>query len=164
MTPWNSPGQNTGVGSLFTLQGFFPTQGLYPGLLHCSQILYQLSHKGSLLLKLDSKLKHNFQTVVCVCWSLSCVGLCDLMGQAPLSTGFSRQEYSSGLSCPSPGDLPNPGTEAGSSASQANSLPTKPPGSSSKLQHELGIFSKVSGSNKEESLYDICHCKKVNSF
>ena len=86
------------------------------------------------------------------------------MGQAPLSTGFSRQEYSSGLSCPSPGDLPNPGTEAGSSASQANSLPTKPPGSSSKLQHELGIFSKVSGSNKEESLYDICHCKKVNSF
>ena len=31
--------------------------------------------------------------------------------QAPLFTGFSRQEYRSGLPCPSPGDLPNPGTE-----------------------------------------------------
>ena len=45
--PWNSPGQNTGVGSLFLLQGIFPTQELNPGLLHCTQILYQLSHKGS---------------------------------------------------------------------------------------------------------------------
>ena len=50
-TPWtvpmNSPGQNTGVGSLFLLQGIFPTQGSSPGLLHCRRILYQLSHKGS---------------------------------------------------------------------------------------------------------------------
>ena len=37
--PWNSPGQNTGVGSLSHLQGIFPTQGSYPGLLHCRQIL-----------------------------------------------------------------------------------------------------------------------------
>ena len=42
---WNPPGQNTGVGSLFLLQGIFPTQGLNPGLPHCRQILYQLSHK-----------------------------------------------------------------------------------------------------------------------
>ena len=47
-SPWNSPGQNTGVGNLSLLQGIFPTQGLSPGLLHCRQILYQLSHKGSL--------------------------------------------------------------------------------------------------------------------
>ena len=52
VTPWlyspqNSPGQNTGVGSLSLLQGIFPTQGLNPGLLHCRRILYQLSHKGS---------------------------------------------------------------------------------------------------------------------
>ena len=46
--PWNSPGQNTGVGSLSLLQGIFPTQGLNPGLLHCRWILYHLSHKGSL--------------------------------------------------------------------------------------------------------------------
>ena len=46
-SPWNSPGQNTGVGSLSLLQGFFPTQGPNPGLPHCGQILYKLSHKGS---------------------------------------------------------------------------------------------------------------------
>ena len=46
-SPWNSPGQNTGVGSLSLLQGTFPTQKSNPGLPHCRQILYQLSHKGS---------------------------------------------------------------------------------------------------------------------
>ena len=45
--PWNSPGQNTGVGSLSLLQGIFPTQGSNLGLPHCRQILYQLSHKRS---------------------------------------------------------------------------------------------------------------------
>ena len=45
---WNSPGQNTGVASLSLLQGIFQTQGSNPGLPHCRQILYQLSHKGSL--------------------------------------------------------------------------------------------------------------------
>ena len=46
-SPWNSPGQNTGVGSLSLLQGIFPIQVLNPGLPHCRQILYQLSHQGS---------------------------------------------------------------------------------------------------------------------
>ena len=46
-SPWNSPGQNTGVGSLSLLQGIFPTQGSNPGLPHCRRILYQLSHQGS---------------------------------------------------------------------------------------------------------------------
>ena len=46
-SPWNSPAQSTGVGILFLLQGIFPTQGSNPGLPHCRQILYQLSHKGS---------------------------------------------------------------------------------------------------------------------
>ena len=45
--PWNSPGQNTGVGSLSLLQGIFPTQGSNPGLLHRRRILDQLSHKES---------------------------------------------------------------------------------------------------------------------
>ena len=44
--PWNSPGQNTGVGSLSLLQGIFPTQGSNPGLPHCRWILYQRSHQG----------------------------------------------------------------------------------------------------------------------
>ena len=55
--PWNSVGPNTGVGGLSLLQGIFPTQGLNPGLLHCRQILYQLSHQrspnGYLILKLN---------------------------------------------------------------------------------------------------------------
>ena len=46
-SPWNSPGQNTGLGSLSLLQRIFPTEGLNPGLPHYRQILYQLSHKGS---------------------------------------------------------------------------------------------------------------------
>ena len=45
---WNPPGQDSGVGSLSLLPGIFPTQRSNPGLLHCRQILYQLSHQGSL--------------------------------------------------------------------------------------------------------------------
>ena len=47
--------------------------------------------------------------------------------QAPLSMGFSRHDYWSGLPLPSPVDLPNPGIEPGSPALQADSLPTEPP-------------------------------------
>ena len=46
-SPWNSPGQNIGVGSLSLFQKLFPTQGLSPGPMHCEWILYQLSHRGS---------------------------------------------------------------------------------------------------------------------
>ena len=46
-SPWNSPGQNTGVGSLSLLQGMFPTQGLHPDVPPGRRILYQLSHQGS---------------------------------------------------------------------------------------------------------------------
>ena len=44
-SPRNSPGQNTRTGSLFLLQGIFPTQGSNLGLPHCRRILYQLSHQ-----------------------------------------------------------------------------------------------------------------------
>ena len=46
-SPWNSPGQNTGVGRLSLLQGIFPTQGSNPDLPHCRHILYQLSYQES---------------------------------------------------------------------------------------------------------------------
>ena len=46
-SPWNSVGQNTGMGSLSLLQGIFPTKGSNPGLPHCVWILFQLSQKGS---------------------------------------------------------------------------------------------------------------------
>ena len=45
-SPWNSAGQNVGVGSLCLLQGIFPTQRSNSGPLHCRRILYQLSHNG----------------------------------------------------------------------------------------------------------------------
>ena len=44
--PWNSPGKSAGVSCHSLLQGIFPTQRLNPGLPHCRQILYQLSHQG----------------------------------------------------------------------------------------------------------------------
>ena len=50
-------------------------------------------------------------------WTVAC--------QTPLSMGFSRQEYWSGLPFPSPGDLPDPGIEPGAPALQADSLPTE---------------------------------------
>ena len=46
--PMDSPGKNTGVDYHFLLQGIFPTQGSNPGLPHCRQMLYSLSHQGSL--------------------------------------------------------------------------------------------------------------------
>ena len=53
-------------------------------------------------------------------WTIAC--------QAPLSIGFSRQEYWSGLPCPPPGDLPKPGTEPVSrNCLQEASLPLEPP-------------------------------------
>ena len=57
--------------------------------------------------------------------------------QAPLSMGFSRQEYWSGLPFPSRGDLPNPGMELRSPTLQADSLPYEPPGKPNVLWYWL---------------------------
>ena len=45
--PWNSPRKNIGVGSHSLLQGIFLTLGSNPGLLHCRQVLYHMSHQGN---------------------------------------------------------------------------------------------------------------------
>ena len=71
-------------------------------------------------------------SLVCVCVLVIqlCLTLCSPMNYNPpgsSSMGFSRQEYLSGLPCPSPGDLPDPGIEPGSPALQVDSLPSKPP-------------------------------------
>ena len=120
-SPWNSPGQNTGVGSLSLLQGIFPTQGSNPGLPHCRRIIYQLSHKESpKLLEDREKLRWLrvwqwlFSTIpkawsmkeivrFATPWTIAC--------QVPLSMGFPGQQCWSGLPFPSPGDRPNPGIE-----------------------------------------------------
>ena len=69
----------------------------------------------------------------CVLVAQLCLTLCDpwtVAHQAPLSMEFSRQEYWSGLPCPSPGNLPNPGIKPRSPTLQADSLlfelPAKP--------------------------------------
>ena len=75
---------------------------------------------------------------MCVCVFLitySLLGLqCVLLYcQGFVSMEFSRQEYWSGESFPSPGDLPNPGIKPGALELQADALPSKPPGKPSKL-------------------------------
>ena len=64
--------------------------------------------------------------------------------QAPLSMGFSRQEYWNGLPCLPPGDLPNPGIKPASPALQADSLPLS----------QLGILSTVSVNTYNLSQYE----------
>ena len=59
--------------------------------------------------------------------------------QAPLSVGFSRWEYWSGLPCSPSGDLPKPGIEPRSPALQVNSLLTEPPGKPRKIAGQLQI-------------------------
>ena len=77
----------------------------------------------------------NMSSPICVCVrARSVVQLCPFVTpwtvahQAPLSMGFSRQKYWSGLPCPPPGDLPDPGIEPKSPALQADSLPCEPAG------------------------------------
>ena len=120
---WNCPGQNTGMGTLSLLHGIFPTQGSNSGLLHCRQILYQLSCKGSpRILGLVSEWVKSLSRVrlFATLWTVA--------HQTPLSMGFSRQEYWSRLPFPSPGDLPNPGIEPRSPTLQADALTSEPPG------------------------------------
>ena len=127
LCPWSFPGKNAGVGCHFLLQGIYLTQGLNsplaPRVLPGRFFNTEPPGKppvdpgggGGLVAKsyptpaMPGTVAH----------------------QAPLSMGFSRQEYWSGLPFPSPRDLPDPGIEPRSPALQANSLPTelwgKPP-------------------------------------
>ena len=78
------------------------------------------------------KYTHTYICVcVCVLVTQSCLTLCDpwtVTCQAPVSTGFPRQKYWSGLPFPTPGDLPNPGIEPKSPALVGRFFPTMPPG------------------------------------
>ena len=77
-SPWNSSGQNTGVGSLSLLQGIFPTQGSNPGLLHFRQILYHLSHRK------NNRFLWFSITAAAAAKSLqSCPALCDPIDSSP---------------------------------------------------------------------------------
>ena len=130
--PWNFPGKNTGGGCHFLLQGIFPTQGLNLQLLcllHWQADSLPLSHMGSPMpilhiLYLSSvylytsyyaiALNHYIYSTL---YMLSCSVVSSSLWphglyvahQAPVSMGFSRQEYWSGLPLPAPGNLPDPG-------------------------------------------------------
>ena len=105
--------------------------------------IFQISHNVYiLLLKLESESEV----------AQSCPTLCDpwtVAHQAPLSMGFSRQEYWSGLPFPSPGDLPNPGIEPRSPTSQADALTSAPPGKPLNIRI---LTSKISKGGKEARL------------
>ena len=64
----DSPGKNTGVGCHTLFQQIFPTQGSNPGLLHCRQILYCLSHQGSPIINDVSIFSCAFWPTVCLLW------------------------------------------------------------------------------------------------
>ena len=124
------------MNSLSLLQGIFPTKGSNPGLPHCREILYQLSHRESLFTQCNGTMQKKNKNFCGVCdtFYLACklshfsrvwlfVTLWTVACQPPLSMGFSRQECWSGW--PSPGDLSDPGIELRSPALQADSLPTE---------------------------------------
>ena len=116
LCPWDFPGKNAGVGCHFLLQWLFPTnQGLDPSLWHHLHLQADSLHQPPGKVKVKS---------------LSCVRLSatpwTVARQALLSMGFSRPKYWNGQPFPSPGDLPNPGTEPRSPSLQADSLPAEP--------------------------------------
>ena len=131
LCPWDSPGENTGVGHHTLLQGIFPTWGL-------NLQLFCLLHRQTFFFfffffitstiweaqvhpKLQStKWSHSVVSDSVIPWTVA--------HQAPPPMEFSRQEYWSVLSLPSPGDLPNPGIEHRSSALRVEALPSEPPG------------------------------------
>ena len=91
----DSPGKNAGKGCYAVLQGIFPTQELNPGLPHCRQILYHLSHRSEEEVKSLSRVR-----LFATPWSVAY--------QALPSMGFSRQECWSGLPFPSPRESSQP--------------------------------------------------------
>ena len=79
----------------------------------------------------DIKGETDSNTIIVQSLAQSCPTLCNpwtVAHQAPLSMGFSRQEYWSGLPFPSPGDLPDPGIKPRSPALQEDALTSEPPG------------------------------------
>ena len=121
-SPWNSLGQNTGMGSLSLLQVFFRTQGSSPGLTHCRWIIYKLSHQESP------------RILECVAYPFSSGSSQprDWTQVSCITGGFfiswatrEAQEYWSGYPIPSLTGLPNPEIELGFPALQTDPLPTE---------------------------------------
>ena len=91
-------------------------------------LLYSVSAEGVTYMKVKALVAQSYPT------------LCNPMDCSPLSMGFSRQEYWSGLPLPSPENLPNPGIKPGSPALQADSLPSKPIGNMSEGRSIISLI------------------------
>ena len=102
-------------------------------------------------------------TIVVVAQLLSCVPLCNPMDYSlPGSSvlGFPRQEYGSGLSLPSPGDLPDPGIKSRSPTLQVDSLLSEPPGKPKNTG--VGSLSLLQGIFQTQELNQgLLHCKQI---
>ena len=88
----------------------------------------------------------------------------DLARQAPLSMGFSRQEYWSGFPFPSPGDFPNPGIETKSPALQVDSLPVSHQGSMQCGSQRISIFCQGHRTMTFFMIFKGGHLSKNNHF
>ena len=103
------------------------------------------------------------QVMLCCAWSLSRVQLFvtawTIARQAPLSRGFSRQDYWSGLPRPPPGDLPNPGIKSRSPKLQMDSLPAELPG---KPQHPPYIHLTINSSVYVQAERRYCRSRPPN--
>ena len=122
--------------------------------------------QGSCAPRVTTKLaQHGSDTRTCVlCLVAQCVQLFMTPGtlacQAPHPWGFSRQEYWTGLTCPPPGDLPNPGIEPRPPALQADSLPSEPPGKPKNTR--VGGLSLLQGIfPTQESNWCLLHCRRI---
>ena len=96
----------------------------------------------------------------CFCCARLCETPWTAASQAPLSVGFSRQEYQHGLPCPSPGDLPNPGIEPRSPTMQVDSLSSEPTGKPKNTG--VGSLSLLQGiSPTQESNWGVLCCRQI---
>ena len=138
----DSPGKNTGVGCHALLRGIFPTQGLNPGLPHCRWILYHLSHQGSP--KILEWVAYPFSRGSS--WARNWTGVSCIAGGFFIS-GATReaQEHWTGLPCPPPEDLLNPGIKFRSPTLQADSLPVELPGKPQKKPMLTPKYGTTSG-------------------
>ena len=137
LCPWNSPGQNSGVGCRFLLQGIEPTSPAFVGRLFTSVLPGKPIH-----------------FTLATPWTVFC--------QTPLSTRFSMQECLSGLLCPIPRDLPYPETEPRFPAWQAESSPSEPRGKlpvkAKYTDNGCGVvfLSKKSSLDQENTIHSCC--------
>ena len=121
--PWDFPGKNTRVGCHALLQGIFLMQGSNPHLLlllHWQVGSLSLASPGNIRLTLKLCISNSHECLLC---HFSCLQFLESpwteARQTPLSMGFSRQKYWSGLPFPSPGDLHDPGIKPRSLAAPA---------------------------------------------